>query len=274
MKGNKQTMSTVLVGFVALLLAVYLGIVALVFFGQRGLQYFPDTTRRTPAEVGAVGFTAVDLKEGTSESLVAWYKPAPANRPTILYFHGNGGSVSTRANKITAYGKDFGLFATDYRGYGGNSGTPSEHGIIADAFLAYDWLIAQGVKANDILLLGESLGTGVAVQVAAVKPARAMALEAPYANIVDIGAERYWFLPVRLLMQDQFKSSLYIGKYRSPLFIIHGTADRVVPFRHGRKLFELANEPKQFIEVEGAGHEMIGNEQIWQRVLAFYEQQG
>jgi uncharacterized protein len=266
-------MYTILIGFVALLLAAYLGIVALVYFGQRSLQYFPDTTPRTPQEVGAVGFTEVDLKQGTGERLVAWYKPAPANTPTILYFHGNGGSVSSRANKIAAYGKDFGLFAADYRGYGGNSGTPIEDGIIADAFLAYDWLIKQGVKANDIFLLGESLGTGVAVQVAAAKPVRAMALEAPYANIVDIGAERYWFLPVRLLMQDQYKSSLHIGEYRGPLFIIHGTADRVVPFKHGRKLFDLANEPKHFVEVEGAGHEMIGNADIWQKVLAFFEQQ-
>jgi uncharacterized protein len=272
MKGNKRSMSTVIFTVGAVLLVAYLGVVALVYFGQRSLQYFPDTTRRTPAEVGAAGFTAINLKAGSGENLVAWYKPAPANRPTILYFHGNGGSISTRTNKIAAYGKDFGLLATDYRGYGGNSGTPSETGIIADAFLAYDWLIAQGVKADDILLLGESLGSGVAVQLAAAKRVRAMALEAPYANIVDIGAERYWFLPVRLLMQDQFRSSLHIGKYRGPLFIIHGTADRVVPFKHGRKLFDLANEPKQFIEVEGAGHEMIGNADIWQRVLTFFEQ--
>jgi uncharacterized protein len=273
MAGAKRTMSAVFLWLCVILIAIYVGLVALVYFGQRGMQYFPDTTPRTPQQVGAVGFTEIDLKQGTDERLMAWYKLAPPGRPTILSFHGNGGSVSTRADKNLAYAENFGLLAAEYRGYGGNTGSPSESGIIADAHLAYAWLIKQKVEPQSIFVLGESLGTGVAVQLAAAKPVGAMALEAPYANIVDIGAERFWFLPVRLLMKDQFKSALFIGKYRGPLFIVHGNQDRVVPFAQGRKLFDLANEPKAFMEIDGRGHDLIGDDQMWQIVLAFFEKQ-
>jgi pimeloyl-ACP methyl ester carboxylesterase len=251
----------------------YLAVVAIVFVAQRKMQYFPDTTRRTPEEVGAVGFSEIDLKAGTGETLVAWYKPATAGRPTILFFHGNGGSISTRPRKLMAYAQTFGVLAADYRGYGGNSGSPSESGLMEDATRAYDWLVAQGVKPSDILLLGESLGTGVAVQIAAAKPVRAMALEAPYASTVDIGAAHYWYLPVHLLMKDQYRSSDYIGQVKVPQFVIHGTDDRTVPFAQGRKLFGLANEPKQFVEMRERGHDIIGDAETWAKVIAFFEAQ-
>ncbi len=258
--------------FVATPCLVYLTMSAFLYSNQRDLQYFPDISRHTPDEVGAEGFTEVDLKAGTDARLIAWHKPAFPGRPTILFFHGNGGSIASRTHKIMTYAKNFGMLAVEYRGYGGNSGSPSEAGFVSDAHLAYDWLTAKGLKADEILILGESIGTGVAVQIAAAKPARAIALEAPYANAVDIGADIYWFLPVRLLMKDQYRSADHIKKITAPLFIIHGTEDRVVPFAQGRKLFELANEPKQFVEVPGVGHDLIGDDATWEKVLQFFEQ--
>jgi uncharacterized protein len=266
-------MKRIMLALLLLPMSIYLAMVVALYVYQRNLQYFPDTQRRSPAEVGASGFLEVTLRTTDGLDLIAWYKPAPAGRPTILYFHGNGGSVSTRWDKNTVYGEKFGVLAVDYRGYGGNPGTPSEESFVADGHVAYDWLVSQGISSDKILMLGESIGTGVAVQVTAAKPVRAIALEAPYANAVDIGAERYWFMPVRLLMKDQFRSADHIKQIKAPLFIIHGNKDRVVPFAQGRKLFELANEPKQFIEVPDAGHGMIGDEAIWRRVLEFFEAQ-
>jgi uncharacterized protein len=252
-------------------ISIYLAMVATLYVYQRNLQYFPDTQRRSPAEVGASGFMEVTLRTKDGLELIAWYKPALEGRPTILFFHGNGGSVSTRWDKNMVYGEKFGVLAVDYRGYGGNPGTPSEESFVADGHVAYDWLLSNGITSHNILMLGESIGTGVAVQVAAAKPVRAIALEAPYANAVDIAVDRYWFMPVRLLMKDQFLSADHIKQIKAPLFIIHGNKDRVVPFAQGRKLFKLANEPKQFIEVPDAGHGVIGEETTWRRVLEFFD---
>jgi uncharacterized protein len=264
-------MKRIMLALLLLPMSIYLAMVLALYAYQRNLQYFPDTQRRSPAEVGAAGFVEVTLRTADGLDLIAWYKPAPAGRATILYFHGNGGSVSTRWDKNMAYAEKFGVLAVDYRGYGGNPGEPSEESFVADGLAAYDWLVAKGIASEKILMLGESIGTGVAVQVAAAKPVRAVALEAPYANAVDIGAERYWFMPVRLLMKDQFRSSDHIQKIKAPLFIIHGNKDRVVPFAQGRKLYEMANEPKQFVEVPDVGHGLIGDEKTWRRVLEFFE---
>jgi uncharacterized protein len=251
-------------------LLIYMSMLAFLYFYQRDLQYFPDRQTRTPAELGASGFEEVTLRTSDGETLVSWYKPAPAGRPTILYFRGNGGNASTSVSKSMTYGENFGVLTVEYRGYGKSSGTPSEQGLINDGHTAYDWLINQGVTPDKLFLLGESLGTGVAVQIAAAKPVRALALEAPYANAVDIGAQRYWYMPVRWVMKDQFRSADHIKQVKVPLLIMHGTLDRTVPFTQGQRLFELANEPKQFIEAPELGHDLIADETTWRRVIEFF----
>jgi uncharacterized protein len=252
--------------------AAYAAILGAVYFYQRDLQYHPDIVARAPESVGLEDVEAIALETADGETIFAWHRPAPAGRPTILYFHGNAGSISTRPRKLGYYlAADAGLLAVSYRGFGGSSGSPSEAGFAADAEAAYAWLIAHGRSPDDIFLVGESIGSGVAVQLAAKHPVGAVALEAPYANAVDVGAAIYWYLPVGLLMRDQFRSADHIGKIAAPLLVIHGTDDGLIPIEQGRELFARANEPKTFIAVPGGTHDIIGDEATWAAEMAFME---
>ena len=249
---------------------VYAAALSGMFLMQRQLQYFPTHADPSPAEAGLTGVTRQTLTTPDGETLVVWFAPAPPDRPTILYFHGNAGSIADRADRLAFYqSQGFGAAFLSYRGYGGSTGTPSEVGLMTDARAAYDWLIAQAIPPTRITLVGESLGTGVAVQLAAQAQVGAVVLEAPYTAAVDVAARVYPWLPVRLLMKDQFRSSAHIGKVTAPLLILHGTADTVIPFAFGQNLFAVANEPKTFIKINGAGHEALFSPATWQEETSF-----
>jgi fermentation-respiration switch protein FrsA (DUF1100 family) len=147
--------------------------------------------------------------------------------------------------------------ALSYRGYGGSSGRPSESGLLADAGAAYAFALAR-YPAERIVLWGESLGTGVAVALAAEKPVARVILESPFSSAVDIAARRYWFVPVRWLMKDQFRSDLRVGKVAAPVLVLHGERDNVVPIALGERLYALVNAPKRFVRFPGAGHNDLG----------------
>lgn len=165
---------------------------------QRKLQYHPENKGLTPQSVGISGASVETLTTADGEKIILWYAPAKAEMPTILYFHGNAGEIGDRPLRFNYYhSRGFGVAYLSYRGYGGSSGSPSEAGLVADANAAYDWLLAKGVEPNRIALLGESLGSGVAVQLAAKREVGAAALEAPYTSTVEIAAKIYWWLPVR-----------------------------------------------------------------------------
>jgi len=257
----------------ALLFAVlaYLAIMGFMYVQQRNFQYFPARSGTPPQELGLTGVTEDRVKTPDGETIVLWYSPAQPGKPTVLFFHGNGGEISGRHERF-AYLQSQGLGAmfVSYRGYGASTGTISEPGLIIDAVTAYDVLRAKGVAAGQIMLLGESLGTGVAIQLAAQKPVAAVALEAPYTAMVDIAADVYWWLPVRLLMKDQFRSRDHIAEVKAPLLIQHGDADRVVPFAQGRALFAMANEPKQMVVIPGGTHDIISDRDVWAREVAFF----
>jgi hypothetical protein len=166
----------------------------------------------------------------------------------------------------------FGALFVSYRGYGGSTGTISEEGFMTDAFVAHDFLLERGIPAEMIAVVGESLGTGVAVQLAAQRPVGALALEAPFSAAVDVAADVYPWLPVRWLMKDQFISRDFIGSVKVPLLVQHGDADGVIPVAQGRLLFDLADEPKEFVLIPGQGHEAIGTPQVWSREIAFFRE--
>jgi uncharacterized protein len=251
----------------------YVFIAAYMYITQRTHQYFPGRQGLAANAAGLGGVEDLKLASKDGETLQAWYSKARAGRPTILFFHGNGGEIADRAERFAAYqAQGFGVFFLSYRGYGASTGAPSEEGLMNDARSAYDWLMGQGVKPQDIMLIGESLGSGVAVQLAAERPVRAMALEAPFASAANVAAAVYWWLPVRLLMKDQFDSSAVIGKVKVPLLVIHGDLDGIVPLSEGQKLFDLANEPKEMIVIPGGSHVSIFSAEAWTREMRFFDQ--
>ena len=152
----------------------------------------------------------------------------------------------------------WGCLAIEYRGYASSTGSPSERGLKLDGEAAYAAAIASGVAPERIVPLGESLGSGVAVALAARHTVGALVLDSPYSSIADVAAATYWFMPVRALLRDPFRNDLLIGSVSAPTLVVHGTKDRVVPIRFGEKLFALANQPKEFWRVEGGAHLALG----------------
>jgi pimeloyl-ACP methyl ester carboxylesterase len=218
------------------------------------MMYFPDRTRTPPAVVGLSDAEELMLHTADGENVIIWHLPPRGDRPVLMYFHGNGGSLAARAERFTALTADgTGLVALSYRGYGGSTGSPTEEGLIADSAAAYAFAAARYAPER-IVLWGESLGTGVAVALAADRPVGRVVLEAPFTSAADVGAAVYWFLPVRPLIKDPFRSDLRIGRIAAPLLFLHGERDRVVPIALGERLFGLANEPKQMVRFPDGGH--------------------
>ena len=239
-----------LCAYAALLLAAYLG--------QRRLMYFPDRTYTRPAEVGLAGVEERILKTPDGARVITWYGPAKPGQPTILYFHGNAGSLAVRAERIRRFmDEGWGVCMMTYRGYGGGTGSPSETANVADARLAYGALVQEGVDPASIILYGESLGTGVAVRLATERPAGGLILDAPYTSILEVAMQAYPFLPVRAFLKDRYESRNYIGQVHMPLLILHGELDGVIPVTMGRELAQLANEPKRLVTFPLAGHSNI-----------------
>jgi fermentation-respiration switch protein FrsA (DUF1100 family) len=240
----------------ALVLAsVYAFVAVAAFIAQRKLMYFPDRTRVSPASFALAGVEERVLKTPDGAILIAWFGPAPPGRPTLLYFHGNAGNLANRSERVRRYvARGLGVFMLSYRGYSGSTGRPSERANVADAKLAYEALIAEGVAADDIILYGESLGSGVAVQLAAEKPVGGIILDAPYTSIVDVAADAYPFFPVRPFLFDRYETLRYLPKIDAPLLVIHGEEDEVIPVAMGRAVYAAANGPKEIVTFPGAGH--------------------
>jgi uncharacterized protein len=238
--------------------ALYALVVVGLYAGQRRLLFRCDADEVDPATLGLKA-EIVRLKTEDGESLVAWSVPPAPGRPLILYFHGNAGGIDLRVERFRAMAKaGIGLLAIEYRGYASSTGRPSERGLKLDGEAAYRTAIASGVAPERIVPLGESLGSGVAVALAARHKVGALVLDSPYSSIADVASAAYWFVPVRALLRDPFRNDLLIASVNAPTLIVHGTADTVVPIRFGEKLFALANAPKEFWRVEGAVHLAMG----------------
>jgi fermentation-respiration switch protein FrsA (DUF1100 family) len=236
-------------------ICLYLGMAAVLYFKQRSMMYFPDPAHTTPEQAGLPEAAEVMLTASDGERSVAWHVPPRDDRPVILYFHGNGGALRYRVERLRKLVRDgIGLVAVEYRGFGGNAGTPSEAGLIADGEAAYAFAAAR-YPAQQIVLWGESLGTGVAVVLGAEKPVGRVILEAPFTSAAAVAAVRYWYMPVRLLMKDQFRSDESIGKITAPVLILHGMQDHTVAFAMGERMFELTNAPKHIVRFLDGDHE-------------------
>jgi len=230
------------------------------FFAQRSFLFpIPTATRTTPQAAGFPEAEEHVLATADGEKVILWHVPARPGRPVVLYFHGNGDFLAGFFGRFRALIADgTGIVALSYRGYAGSSGHPSERGLLQDAAAAYAFTRAR-YSADRIVAWGFSLGTGVAVALAAEKPVGRLILEAPYTSTADVAASMFWFMPVRLVMRDQFRSDERIARVKVPLLIMHGSNDFAIPIVFGERLFALAHEPKQFVRFPGGGHENLGN---------------
>lgn len=222
---------------------------------QRTMLYPAGGLMWTPTEGSFADVSDERLVTADGLKLVAWYSAPKAGKPTLLMFHGNRGTVAQRAHYYRLFrAEGWGFYAMSYRGFSGNPGKPTETANIADALVAYDTLRAKGAVAADIVLFGESLGSGIAVQVAAQRPVVGVILDSPYSSITDVASTHYWYLPVRTVLLDRYESTRYLNDVTAPLLLLHGEEDRLIPVRFALKLAGAAVSPTQIRIYPGVDH--------------------
>lgn len=243
---------------VALVMALVCVILAgVAYFGQHRLVYFPDSGREiaiTPAAHG-LPYEDIAIRTDDDETLGAWWLPAPDARGAVLLLHGNAGNISHRIEYARMFRElGYSTLLVDYRGYGTSTGTPSEAGTYRDASASWHWLTeSRGVDARDIVVFGESLGGAVACWLAQQHSPRVLVLASTFTSVPDLGAEIYPMLPVRWLSRVRYDTLERLPLVNAPVLIVHSPGDDIIPFAHGRKLYEAAREPRQFLEIRG-GH--------------------
>lgn len=258
------------------LLIAYVCVVLIAMAMERHLIYPAPSAARgnwnaTDPAHEDVWFTSAD---GTR--LNGWFVPHPTAKRAILYCHGNGENVALDAQLVALLCDRLhaSVFVFDYRGYGRSEGTPHEAGCIADGRAARAWLAERlGIQPQEIVLLGHSLGGGVAVALAADGGARALILENTFSSIVDVAAHSHWWLPVRLVMRNRYDSVSCIKHYDGPLFQTHGTNDTLIPIQFGRRLFDASpSKNKRFIEASGLGHDDGPADNYYRDLAAFLDE--
>jgi len=244
----------------------YVLLLTVVFFFQRNLLYHPSVNNylknqvvNEPTEIEKVKITTEDKVE-----LLGWFYNKNINKfKTILFFHGNAGSLENRTYKLNHF-KDLkvNFLIIAWRGFSGNKGQPNEINLYKDAESAIKWLKTKGINEKNIILYGESLGTGVAVEVAQNKKYAGVILESPFTSMVNMGKKYYPFFPVHFLLKDKFESHKKIKNISVPILIMHGEVDKIVPYAMGKKMYELANEPKFFYSQEYGDHMIEYDEKL------------
>lgn len=238
---------------------------------QRRLMYHPDNNQPVLSDAGLPDMAAVSLATADGLELLAWYRaPSREGAPSLIYFHGNAGNIGDRGYKVRPYlDAGFGVLLVSWRGYGGNPGSPTEEGFYDDARAALDFIEAEGVTPGRVILYGESIGGGPAVQLATERDIGALVLEAPFTSAADVAQRVYWFLPARYLLLDRYESKSKIAEIDAPLFIVHGERDQVVPVDMGRSMLAAANQPKDGRFFPSAGHNDLYDYGAAEAVLDF-----
>lgn len=224
---------------------------------QRKLIYFPSGVAPSPAAVGLPSAVPVTFPTEDGLMLNGWFvRPASTPWFTVIVFNGNAGSRAMRASLADAFVRGgIAIVLFDYRGYGGNSGVPSEGGLTVDARAVRRYIVGRAdVDPARVAYFGESLGSAVAVTLAAEFPPAAMVLRSPFASLAEVAAFHYPFLPVRWLLRDRYASIEVIARIPTPLLVIAGESDRIIPLAHSRRLFDAASQPKMLRVIKGADH--------------------
>ena len=242
---------------IGVVVVLYVGLTLLLVVFQERLIYFPiRTITATPATIG-LEYEPVQIETEDGYKLSGWFVPAEDAANVVLYFHGNAGNISHRLESIAFFHRlGLTVLIIDYRGYGQSEGRPSEAGTYHDAEAAWRYLIeTKGFKPQQIIIFGRSLGGAVAAWLAQQHRPRALILESTFTSIPDMGARQFPFLPVRALARIDYNTQARLPYIHVPILIVHSPDDEVIPYSHGRQLFEVANEPKEFLQLIGGHNE-------------------
>ena len=249
---------------------VYFLILVFLYFYQRNLMYHPDENNYFGDQL-SVDIKKVKINTDDNIDLLGWYheKDIKKNK-TILFFHGNAGSLENRIHKLNHFrDMNVNFLIIAWRGFSGNKGKPTEEGLYEDGKSAINWLVNRGIKKNNIVIYGESLGTGVATHLAQNKNFAGIILETPFTSMIDAAKNFYPYIPVGLLLKDKFDNKSKIINVNSPILIMHGEADQIVPFFMGKKMCEIANEPKYSYFTKHDNHMMEYDENLIKALNSF-----
>jgi len=261
MQTLRHILSTALIVFVALSL--------LLFFFQRKMIYYPDRSPPNSVLAQSLGFESIQLETEDRLRLLAWYKKAQPNYPTIIMFHGNAGHIGYRLPLARQWADaGLGILMVEYRGYGGNPGSPTEKGLYKDGKAALSFLAQQNVPPQDIVLFGASLGTGVAMELASQHNFCSLILQTPFLSLTAVA--RYHYPWILIPPADRYDSLSKIKTVNTPLLVLHGKRDNIVPFSQGKALFEASPaENKKFAQFPDGNHNNLWCETFYQATLQF-----
>jgi fermentation-respiration switch protein FrsA (DUF1100 family) len=253
----------------------YGGVVLYMLQIEPSLVYYPSRPDQEWIDKPNPCIQDITLHTGDG-AMHAWYCAAEKPDAVLLMCHGNAGNLSIRGNGMLDYRRRFNssIMVFDYPGYGLSEGQPTETGCYAAAEAAYDWLIEKGFKPEQIIVYGESLGGGVAVDLASRKTVAALILVNTFANLPEVAQRIYYYLPVTLLMHNRFDSESKIARCRAPIFLTHGTKDQLIPPDHSRRLLEKIAAPREYLLRQGKGHEDPLGPEVLDQIHTFLVRQG
>ena len=251
---------------------LYFFILVFLYFYQRNLLYHPNENNYSGDKI-SVDIKKVKILTTDNIELLGWYHEKNLrDYKTLVYFHGNAGSLENRIHKLNHFqDMNINFLIIAWRGFSGNDGKPSEQGLYVDGKSAIDWLIEKGVDEKNLILYGESLGTGVAAHLAQNKSYAGVILETPFTSMIDAAKAFYPYIPVSLLLKDKFENYKKVGNIKSPILVMHGEADQIVPFSMGKKIYEIANDPKYSYFTKYDNHMMEYDEKLVLALKSFFK---
>ena len=262
-----------MIKYIISIIFIYLFFGFFLFIFQRKIVFNISGLPKKPSEYGLKDIEELDILTSDGLNLLCWYsKSKKKDLPTLIYFHGNSFDIGERAYRIQRYiDNGWGVLLVSWRGFSGNKGKPTENNLYIDAESIMTWIDKKNlIKEDNIILYGESLGAGVAVEMATRYTFKGVVLEAPFTSIVDIAQKRYKIYPAKFLVLDKFDNFSKIKKINSPILIISGTKDEIVPHSHSIKLYNAANKPKDSLFVDEAMHNNLYDFNIDKKVIEFH----
>ena len=237
----------------SILVLVWIILSFMIYLNQTNLVYVPSKTYVDVSRSFNINYEEHQLLTNDGEKIDSWWVPHSNPRATVLFFHGNGGNISTRLETINIFHQlGLSVFIIDYRGYGDSTGSPSEEGTYIDAETAWFYLTNKlNINKNDIIIFGRSLGGAVAIWLAGINKPLALIVESSFTSMIDMGKHNYPYLPISLLAKIKYPSDEKISSVTVPKLFIHSKEDDIVPYKFGIKLFNVANTPKEFLEING-----------------------